>query len=246
MTVRECLEFAARLKLPGTEEEKLSRVDDLIATLKLKKCENTKIGGPLVKGVSGGERKRTSIGVELITDPSLIFLDEPTTGLDSFTATSVMATLGQLAQYGNRTVVSTIHQPNSDIFEKFDRLLLLARGKIIYFNEASKSVEYFASINFPCPELSNPCDYFMTMMSKESIEFEIEDGEINQAEIDVKYEELINMFDKNYQKSALKCDLTVPSDVRPLEGSGVLQQTPWFYQFNLLAKRNFLNLVRLP
>jgi len=90
MTVRECLEFAAKLKLPGTYEQKMARVNDLIGSLKLNKCQNTRIGGPLVKGVSGGERKRTSVGVELITDPSLIFLDEPTTGLDSFTATSVM------------------------------------------------------------------------------------------------------------------------------------------------------------
>jgi len=109
MSVRECLEFAARLKLPGTEDEKMSRVNYLIKTLKLTKCQNTRIGGPLVKGVSGGERKRTSIGVELITDPSLIFLDEPTTGLDSFTATSVMETLGDLARNDNRTVISTIH-----------------------------------------------------------------------------------------------------------------------------------------
>jgi len=140
MKVRECLEFAARLKLPGSEDQKLARVNELITILKLKKCESTHIGGPLVKGVSGGERKRTSIGVELITDPSLIFLDEPTTGLDSFTATSVMETLGLLAKDQGRTVISTIHQPNSDIFEMFDRLLLLAKGKIIYFNEASKSV----------------------------------------------------------------------------------------------------------
>jgi len=109
MSVRECLEFAARLKLPGTEDEKMARVRHIIKKLKLAKCENTRIGGPLVKGVSGGERKRTSIGVELITDPSLIFLDEPTTGLDSFTATSVMETLGDLARNDNRTVVSTIH-----------------------------------------------------------------------------------------------------------------------------------------
>ena len=98
MTVRECLEFAARLKLPTTEDMKMLRVNEIIAELKLNKCQNTRIGGPLVKGVSGGERKRTSIGVELITDPSLIFLDEPTTGLDSFTATSVMETLGDLAR----------------------------------------------------------------------------------------------------------------------------------------------------
>lgn len=108
MTVRECLEFAAKLKLQGTEESKLQRVEEIITELRLNKCQNTKIGGPLVKGVSGGERKRCSIGVELITDPTLIFLDEPTTGLDSFTATSVMETLRELADSG-RTVISTIH-----------------------------------------------------------------------------------------------------------------------------------------
>jgi ABC-type multidrug transport system ATPase subunit len=83
-------------------------VEDLINELRLNKCQNTKIGGPLIKGVSGGERKRTSIGVELITDPNLIFLDEPTTGLDSFTATSVVETLRELTLSG-RTVISTIH-----------------------------------------------------------------------------------------------------------------------------------------
>ena len=111
----------------------MERVDNIIEELRLKKCENTKIGGPLVKGVSGGERKRTSIGVELITDPSLIFLDEPTTGLDSFTATSVMETLRDLSSKG-RTIIQTIHQPNSDMFEMMDQLMLLALGKIIYFN----------------------------------------------------------------------------------------------------------------
>ena len=86
----------------------MNRVDEILKELRLTKCKDTKIGGPLVKGVSGGERKRTSIGVELITDPNLIFLDEPTTGLDSFTATSVVETLRGLAMAG-RTVISTIH-----------------------------------------------------------------------------------------------------------------------------------------
>lgn len=169
MTVRECLEFAAKLKLPGTIEQKMDRVEKILTELRLTKCQNTKIGGPLVKGVSGGERKRTSIGVELITDPNLIFLDEPTTGLDSFTATSVMETLKELANQG-RTIIQTIHQPNSDIFEMFDRLMLMAKGKIIYFNEARLAVDYFSGINFKCPELSNPSDYFMSIMSIETIE----------------------------------------------------------------------------
>lgn len=252
MTVRECLEFAARLKLPGTEEEKMGRVNFLIQTLKLTKCQNTRIGGPLVKGVSGGERKRTSIGVELITDPSLIFLDEPTTGLDSFTATSVMETLGDLARKDNRTVISTIHQPNSDIFEMFDRLVLLAKGKIIYFNMANKSVQYFNEIGYMCPELSNPCDFFMSMMSKESIEFDQEEQEegaigLDNAAIEVAYENLIKFFDESYHKSSLKNNASeIHPDCLPLSSSSVSVQTPFCYQFNLLAKRNFLNIVRLP
>jgi len=173
MTVRECLEFAAKLKLPGSYSQKMDRVRSIIDELRLNKCQNTKIGGPLIKGVSGGERKRTSIGVELITDPNLIFLDEPTTGLDSFTATSVMETLKELAKSG-RTIIQTIHQPNSDIFEMFDRLMLLARGKVIYFNEASLAVDYFSNIGYKCPELSNPADYFMGIMSIESIENEMD------------------------------------------------------------------------
>ena len=104
MSCYECLEFAAKLKLPGSDAEKKMRVEKIIQELRLNKCRDTKIGGPLIKGVSGGERKRTSIGVELITDPSLIFLDEPTTGLDSFTATSVMETLRDLATAG-RTII---------------------------------------------------------------------------------------------------------------------------------------------
>ena len=84
LTVRECLMFAAKIRLPSTVDH-TAKVDELIESLRLDKSADVKIGGPLVKGVSGGERKRTSIGVELITDPSLIFLDEPTTGLDSFT-----------------------------------------------------------------------------------------------------------------------------------------------------------------
>ena len=160
-----------------------------------------------MKGVSGGERKRTSIGVELITDPSLIFLDEPTTGLDSFTATSVMEILRELAMKDGRTVISTIHQPNSDIYEMFDRLMLLAKGKIIYFNEASLAVDYFSGIGQVCPELSNPADFFMTMMSIESIQMEAvaETGSvfIDQNKIEEDYEKLIQTFDTKYKESHL-------------------------------------------
>lgn len=114
-----------------------------------------------------------------------------------------METLGHLAKNEGRTVISTIHQPNSDIFNSFDRLLLIAKGKIIYFSEASKSVEYFGSIRFQCPELSNPADYFMSMMSIESIEEDMENNEFadeadRKKDIEQKYAELIVYFDTEY------------------------------------------------
>jgi len=179
----------------------------------------------LIKGVSGGERKRTSVGVELITDPSLIFLDEPTTGLDSFTATSVMEMLRDMAKKENRTVISTIHQPNSDIFELFDYLSLLARGKTIYFNHANKSVDYFTGIGFQCPEMSNPCDYFMSMMSIESIELDVEEEgqsvfDYDNEKIKQEYEKLIQFFDAKYHLSELRCDASqVHPDCPPLDGT---------------------------
>lgn len=94
----------------------------------------------------------------------------------------------------------------------FDRLLLLARGKIIYFNEARLSVNYFSSLGdqrFVCPELSNPCDFFMSMMSKESIEFDHEDGNIDADEIERQYSEVIELLVSNYHKSELKNDHNV-------------------------------------
>lgn len=86
----------------------------------------------MIKGISGGERKRTSIGVELVNDPYCILLDEPTSGLDSFTAFTIINLLKQLAKFKNRTVIFTIHQPSSDIFMLIDRIMLLAYGKFVY------------------------------------------------------------------------------------------------------------------
>ena len=89
-TVREALEFAAMMKLNLSQEDRTERVDEIIEELGLQDCQGTAIGGELRKTISGGERKRTSIGVELITDPSLLVLDEPTSGLDSFKATGLV------------------------------------------------------------------------------------------------------------------------------------------------------------
>jgi ATP-binding cassette subfamily G (WHITE) protein 1 len=85
MTVREAIAMSATLRLPNSisAEQKMKKVDDLIKTLNLTKCQNTVIGNAQIKGISGGERKRTAMAMELITDPGVLFLDEPTSGLDT-------------------------------------------------------------------------------------------------------------------------------------------------------------------
>lgn len=169
LTVREQVEFGAMLRLPNTMpvEKKQLAVDRVITELSLSKVANTNIGNELVRGVSGGERKRVSIGTELVTNPSMLFLDEPTSGLDAFNALNVISTLRRLA-YNGRTVVTTIHQPRSNIYSMFDMLLLLSQGRVMYFGPAKDAVAYFSALSFHCPAQFNPADYFIDLVSVDS------------------------------------------------------------------------------
>ena len=124
-TPRESFRFVADLRLiECNEEQKVEKVEELIRILGLVECADTYIGNTLIRGISGGEKRRTSIGVELLTNPSIICLDEPTTGLDSTTALNLMMFLNEVTKNG-RTIVSTIHQPSSEIFNQFDELILM-------------------------------------------------------------------------------------------------------------------------
>ena len=139
-----------------------------------------------------------------------MFLDEPTTGLDSFTATNVIEVLSDLARSG-RTVVSTIHQPNSEIFEMFDQLMLIANGKTLYLNSAAKAVAYFKQVGYECPSLTNPADYFMNMMSIEAYEEpdwnSADDIKLRRSQIQQSYKDKINDLAVKYDKSDFKCEV---------------------------------------
>lgn len=163
LTVRESILFASRLKTSMPEPEKQFKTNELIEELNLSKCQHTLIGSYFVKGVSSGEKKRTCIAIELITSPSILFLDEPTSGLDSYTALQVIDVMNRQASKG-RTVLSTIHQPNSDIYSRFDKLLLLCDGFVMYHGEAKHAVKYFGRLGYECPITSNPADYFMEIL----------------------------------------------------------------------------------
>merc|ERR1719204_1650398 len=119
----------------------------------------------MVRGISGGEKKRVSIGIELLRNPGVIFLDEPTTGLDSYQALSVMKSLKQLSSSG-RTVICSIHQPRSAIYALTDNICVLTiGGRVVYIGEAGDHAsEYFAS-TFPVPRNFNPADHFMDIVS---------------------------------------------------------------------------------
>ncbi|KAL3664425.1 hypothetical protein V7S43_010748 [Phytophthora oleae] len=165
ITVKEHLVFQAKLRMGKTftEQQYLKRVDEVMEELGLMKCRDTLIGGISLRGISGGERKRLSFATEILTNPSILFVDEPTSGLDSFMAETVTMQLQQIARDG-RTVIATIHQPSSELFALFDQLYLLSDGSAVYHGKASESVDYFASLGYPCPSLMNPTDYFMRQL----------------------------------------------------------------------------------
>jgi ABC-type multidrug transport system ATPase subunit len=166
LTVRQSLYFAAQLRLPEdwSIEKKEKRVDKILDMLGLTEVSNTLVGNHEVRGISGGQAKRLSIGVEIINLPNLMFLDEPTTGLDSSISLEVMAAVRNLANQ-NRTIICTIHQPSHQTFELFDTLLLLARGRVIYFGAANESIDYFLNspYRFHYKAGSNPADYVIAV-----------------------------------------------------------------------------------
>ena len=126
LTVYETLSYSARLRLSGLPREEIEeRVSDLISDLGLKNCANTLIGNDFVKGISGGEKRRVSIGIQLLTNPSILLLDEPTSGLDSFTSSTIIELLSRLCLQG-KTIILTIHQPRAELFKDFGNVLLLS------------------------------------------------------------------------------------------------------------------------
>ncbi|KNA18805.1 hypothetical protein SOVF_067510 [Spinacia oleracea] len=169
LTVRETLTYSAYLRLPPnlTKEEVEGIVEGAIMEMGLQECADTIIGNWHLRGISGGEAKRLSIALEILTRPRLLFLDEPTTGLDSASAFFVVQALRSVARDGGRTVVSSIHQPSSEVFTLFDDLCLLSSGELVYFGDLKKAVLFFAQAGFPCPSKRNPSDHFLRCINSD-------------------------------------------------------------------------------
>jgi len=197
LTVRETLHFAAGLRLPSwmSKEEKKRRAEDVLLKMGLKDCADNLVGSDLIKGISGGEKRRVSIAVQVLTDPRILLLDEPTSGLDAFTANSIMEVLQGLAAEG-RTLILTIHQARSDLFTHFGNVLLLARGgECVYTGRAGEMLGYFRGFGYECPKHTNPADFVMDLIS---VDLREEERERESRE---KVRRLIEAWKRNIEES---------------------------------------------
>ncbi|KAK3415110.1 hypothetical protein EUGRSUZ_H00674 [Eucalyptus grandis] len=257
LTVRESISYSARLRLPDhmPQSEKLALVESTIIEMGLQDCADTVIGNWHLRGISGGEKRRVSIALEILMRPRLLFLDEPTSGLDSASAFFVTQTLRGLSRDG-RTVIASIHQPSSEVFELFDRLCLLSGGKTVYFGEASEAYEFFAQAGFPCPALRNPSDHFLrcvnsdfdkvkaTLRGSMKMRFEANDDPLEKMTTAEAIRVLINFHRTSQFSYTARQKVEEMSKVKGtvLDSGG--SQASFPMQAFTLTKRSFINMSR--
>eukprot|EP00052_Salpingoeca_macrocollata_P002474 m.30691 g.30691 ORF g.30691 m.30691 type:complete len:648 (+) comp12321_c0_seq1:96-2039(+) len=241
LTPREIVTFAAALRLPQNlhQAEIDQRVDDVMAELSLQACQHTRVGNAFVRGLSGGEKKRLNIATQLVTNPSLVLVDEPTTGLDSFNAQNVVATLKSLAQNG-RTIIATIHQPRSSLFYLLDNLLLLSCSRTMYFGPTDKCLEYFSRLGYDCPSTFNPFDYIVDLVSVD----------LRKPEDEKSSRERVRFLTSAYEDYEQQQPPQPECNVQQLDTNTLHQMAPpkfmasWSKQFWLLSQRSLRKVWR--
>ncbi|CAI6349564.1 unnamed protein product [Macrosiphum euphorbiae] len=163
LTVLESMEIASDLKLGSTicKENKLESIEDILQMLRLTKAKHT-----LMENLSGGERKRLSIALELVNNPPVIFLDEPTTGLDDLSSSQCVSLLKDLA-HGGRTIICSIHTPSAKLFAMFDHIYIVAEGQCMFAGVGQDIVPYLSAVGLNCPKHYNPADFMIEVCSRE-------------------------------------------------------------------------------
>lgn len=234
LTVRECLMFSANLRLPScvSTSEKEARVQKAMEDLGISHISERLIGNESTRGISGGEKRRVSIGMELVISPHVLFLDEPTSGLDSYNAFQTIKCLVNLAKKG-RTIIFSIHQPRSNIFQQFDEIILINGGDIVYSGPASNAVTHFTNLGHNFPSNTNPADFLidiLTMTPPKPVKKEIEIETID--EYDYGREPNDESISSETYSLLVKSKKMMP------------YATTFLQQFLILSKRSFYNFIR--
>ncbi|XP_076631600.1 brown [Colletes latitarsis] len=161
LTVQEHMEFMACMKMDRRLRANVrkQRIMALLAELGLGTCENSKLSA-----LSGGERKRVTLAVQLLTEPSILFCDEPTTGLDSYGAMTVVRTLREVAARG-RIVVCSLHQPASGLLDIFHEVILLSGGRVAFQGSSTDATDFFDSLSLRCPPTFNSAEFYVSQLS---------------------------------------------------------------------------------
>ncbi|KAK7477475.1 hypothetical protein BaRGS_00031299 [Batillaria attramentaria] len=243
LTVRETLTYAAYLKLPGyTGKDKIHEtVENVINRMGLRTVADSRVGGAVTRGISGGEKRRLTIALQLLKDPDILLLDEPTTGLDSFTARHLVTSLQNLARQGTLVILS-IHQPRSDIAHLLDQTALMCQGHVVYYGPTSQLVPYFTKLGFPCPTYANPMDTYIDVIS-----IDRRDAKRQQA-TSQRVQELLEAYrnsdlladTKVKVKEQIRCHSFVHNNNGFLRAS----KPSWFRKFFTIVKRMNVNLAR--
>ncbi|XP_026640808.1 ATP-binding cassette sub-family G member 3-like isoform X2 [Microtus ochrogaster] len=251
VTVRENVEFSAALRLPMTmaRDEKRRRINEVLELLHLDKVSN-------VKPRSKELRKRTSIAMELVAEHPILFLDDPTTGLDLSTTTDVISILRRMSMRG-RTIIFSIYRPPYSIFRLFDRLTLVASGKVMFHGPAQEALEYFKSAGYNYDSHNNPADFFLDIIDGgfSALFHSEEDGheageheELSERQHEV-IEELVNMYAQSSLYRKMKTELDSFLGERKAGRSSALEimcVTPFWHQLRWIFRRSFKNCLGFP
>ncbi|KAL5546848.1 hypothetical protein UlMin_006535 [Ulmus minor] len=248
LTVEETLMFAAEFRLPRNLplSRKKNRVQALIEQLGLRSVANTVIGDEGHRGVSGGERRRVSIGVDIIHDPILLFLDEPTSGLDSSSALIVVKVLQKIACSGS-IVVMSIHQPSFRILSLFDRLLFLSHGQIIYSGSPKALQPFFYEFGHPIPENANQIEFVLDLIC------ELEESSPDGAKSLVDFNKTWQNKEENQRNKSPSSSLEEAIRVAISKGKLMIYGSsiptfanPFWVEIIVLSKRSTINSRRMP
>ncbi|CAD5234204.1 unnamed protein product [Bursaphelenchus xylophilus] len=254
MTVMEHLKFMATLRMGRSysKAERERRVYTVMNDLGLIKCANTIIGTPFQsKGLSGGERKRLAFASEILTSPPLLFCDEPTSGLDSYLAQQIVQLLKNLAKTKNMTVVLTIHQPSSQVFELFDKVCLLADGRTAFLGSMLEASMFWKGMGMNLPDNYNPGDFFINTLTQDEKDKKNKKAKkicdaFDTSDIGKELKKTVAKLHQADTSGSSNSDSDIHRTHDVYWNDKYKYRSTWFQQFVVLTKRSFLVTIREP